>query len=166
MDPKSADLERRLAALEAQVAIYQLVCGYGYAVDGCNGDAVGALFAEDATYAIDDVGVLAGRERLAAIATAPAHRALVERGCGHVSTLPYVVLDGDRASATCHTLVVQREEHGFVTGRLSASRLELSRDRSGTWRIDSRQNALLDGGDKGPALLARLTEPPARDGAE
>jgi hypothetical protein len=153
-------VERRLRALEDQIAIYQIVCGYGYAVDGLNAEAVGSLYAPDGVYAVGDVGAMTGREAIAAITGWPQHRELVGGGCAHVSTLPHVVIDGDRASATCYTMVVRNGEQGFHVHRLSASRLELSRKPEGGWQIDHRQNYLLDGDPKGPELLARLKEGP------
>ena len=36
-------VEARLQALEDRLAIFQVICGYGYAVDGLNAEAVGAL---------------------------------------------------------------------------------------------------------------------------
>jgi hypothetical protein len=121
------NMEARLRAVEDRLAIMQLVCGYGYAVDGCNAEAVGAAYAEDGVYAVGDVGAL---------------------------------LDGDRASTTCHTMVIMHTEKGFFVGRLSASRLELSRKPDGGWQINHRQNYLLDGAAAGPGLLARLREGP------
>lgn len=100
--------EARLRAVEDQLAIYQVVSGYGYAIDGRNKDAV-----------------------------------------------------GDHASANCHTMVAVGSEDGFVVGRLSASRLELSRTPEGVWQIDHRQNYMLQGDSEGPALLARAAEGPA-----
>jgi len=70
------------------------------------------------------------------------------------------VIQGDRASATCHTMVMRHGEDGYFVGRLSASRLELSRKPDGGWQIDSRRNWLLDGNPAGPQLLARLNEGP------
>jgi hypothetical protein len=49
-------IERRLRALEDQIAIYQVVCGYGYAIDGCDASMVGSLYAEDGVYAVGDRG--------------------------------------------------------------------------------------------------------------
>jgi hypothetical protein len=77
-----------------------------------------------------------------------------------MSTLPYVVIDGDRAVATCHTMVPQHGENGFFIGRLSASRIELERKPEGGWHIKHRQNYMLQGDGQGPALLARLMEGP------
>ena len=154
-------LEARLRAVEDQLAIYQLVCGYGYAVDGCNTQAVGSLYAPDGVYAVADFATMEGRERIAGITNEEGHRTLVGRGCAHMSTLPYVVIHGDRAAATCHTMVVEHRAEGFGVARLSASRLQLSRKPEGGWQIDHRQNFMLDGGAAGPALLARLQQGPA-----
>lgn len=159
-DAATSSIERRLQALEDQIAIYQTVCGYGYAIDACNGEAVGALHAEDATYAVGDMGVFQGRAGVVGIASDPGHVAMVAAGCGHISTLPFVVLDGDRAVATCHTMVMRKGEDGYYAFRVSASRLQLSRKVGGGWQIDHRQNYLLDGNPAGPAMLGRLNQGP------
>jgi uncharacterized protein (TIGR02246 family) len=156
-------VEERLRAVEDRLAIYQLVCGYGYAVDGCNAEAVGSLYAPDGVYAVADAGKWEGREAIAGIAAGEGHLSLVGAGCAHVSTLPYVVIEGDRAVATCHTMVASKREDGFYIARLSASRLQLSRKADGGWQIDHRQNHMLDGGRAGPALLARLNEGPTAE---
>jgi hypothetical protein len=163
MDAQSMSrLEQRLQALEDQVAIYQIVCGYGYAVDGLNTQAVGELYAPDGVYAVADIPPYVGREKVAAITTTPGHVAMVGEGCAHMSSLPHVVIDGDRASATCYTALLRNGAGGFEIARLSASRLELSRKPGGGWQIDHRQNNLLNGDPAGPAMLARLKEPPKR----
>jgi hypothetical protein len=154
-----SSIEKRLRALEDQAAIYQIVCGYGYAVDGLNAEAVGSLYAPEGVYAVADAGVMAGRDAVAGITGWPDHIALVGGGCAHMSTLPYVVIDGDRASATCYTALLKNED-GFFISRLSASRLELSRRPEGGWQIDHRQNYLLNGDPRGPSMLARLKDGP------
>jgi hypothetical protein len=77
-----------------------------------------------------------------------------------MSTLPFVVIEGDKAVGTCHTMVMRNGEDGFRSWRLSASRLEFSRKPDGGWQIDRRQNYLLDGDPAGPAMLGRLQEGP------
>jgi hypothetical protein len=129
-------------------------------VDGLNGEALGALYAPDGVYAVGDIGRKEGRGAVAATTTVPGHVAMVGQGCGHITTMPYVVINGDRAVATCHTMLVVHGEQGFTVARLSASRLELSRKPEGGWQIDFRQNWLLDGNPAGPELLARLAERP------
>jgi uncharacterized protein (TIGR02246 family) len=153
-------VEQRLRELEDKFAIQQLVCGYGYAIDGCNAEAVGSFYAEEGVYAVADSGQWKGREAIEGIASSAGHLGLVKAGCAHISTLPYVVLDGDRASATCHTAVFSHKEDGFFIFRLSASRLEFSRKSDGGWQIEHRQNYMLQGDPEGPKLLARLKEGP------
>lgn len=157
------DLEvvnERLRRLEDHLAIYQVVCAYGYAVDGLNAEAVGDCYLASGVYAVGDVGRIEGRGPIAAITRSLGHLAYVEAGCAHMSSLPHVVIDGDRAVATCHTMVPMHGDAGFFIGRLSASRIELERQCDGVWRISLRENFLLDGNPAGPALLARLKQGP------
>lgn len=158
MTTQNNSVETRLRALEDQQAIYQLVCGYGYSVDGCNADSVGECYVDDGVYAVGDMPSWVGREAIAAITRDAGHLKLVGAGCAHMSSLPYIVIDGDRAVATCHTMVPMHGENGFFIGRLSASRLELARQKDGSWKIVHRQNYLLDGKPEGPALLSRLKD--------
>lgn len=153
-------IEERLLELEDRQAIYQVVCGYGYSVDGCNAESVGNRYTENGIYAVGDMPSWVGREAVAGITASPGHLKLVGVGCAHMSTLPFVVIEGDRAVATCHTMVPMHGENGFFIGRLSASRIELVREGDGQWRIVHRQNYMLDGKPEGPALLGRLNEGP------
>jgi ketosteroid isomerase-like protein len=157
---KSRTIEERLQELEDREAIRQAVCGYGYAVDGCNAEAVGSFYVEDGVYAVGDIGRMEGRARIEAITRDPGHLQLVNAGVAHMSTPPYIVIDGDRAVATCHTMVPMHDENGFFIGRLSASRIELARQDDGGWKIVLRQNWMQDGNPAGPAMLARLNEAP------
>ena len=152
--------EQRLLALEDRQAIYQVICGYGYAMDGLNAAAVGACYVEDGVYAVGDIGAFEGRAAIEAITRSPGHLGYVGAGCAHMSSLPYVVIEGDRAVATCHTMVNMHGENGFFIGRLSASRIELARQPDGGWKIVHRQNYMLDGDPAGSKLLARLNEGP------
>jgi ketosteroid isomerase-like protein len=155
-----ASVEERLQRLEDQIAIYQTVCGYGYAVDGLNADALGEIYAEDGVYAVGDVGRMEGRASVQAITKQPGHLELVGRGAAHISTLPYVVIDGDKAIATCHTMVARNGDDGFSIWRLSASRIELERKPEGGWHIKHRQNFMLKDDPSGSQLLGRLMEGP------
>lgn len=154
-------IEDRLRALEDRQTIYQTICGYGYAVDGLNAEAVGSFYVDDGIYAVGDIGEMKGRERIEAITRDPGHLGYVAAGCAHISTLPYVVIDGDHAVATCHTMVNMHGENGFFIGRLSASRIQLARQSDGGWKIVHRQNYMLNGDPAGSKLLGRLKEGPA-----
>lgn len=157
----SKTIEQRLLELEDLDAIRQVVCGYGYAVDGLNAQAVGECYVEDGVYAVSDIGKIEGRETIEAITRDPTHLEYVGAGCAHMSTTPYIVLSGDRAVATCHTMVNMHGKNGFFIGRLSASRIDLARQADGSWKITYRQNYLLNGDPAGSQLLARLKEAPA-----
>jgi ketosteroid isomerase-like protein len=134
-------MEARLRKVEDQLAIYQVVCGYGYAMDGCNAPVVGSFYTEDGVYAVADVNNFEGRARIEAITRDDTHQGFVRDGCAHVSTLPYVVIDGDRAVATCHTMVARHGDDGFFIGRLSASRIQLARQSD--WGVADRPPAEL-----------------------
>ncbi len=154
-------IEQRLLELEDREAIRQIVCGYGYAVDGCNAEAVGSFYIEDGVYAVGDIGAYEGRAAIEAITRDAGHLSLVAGGTAHMTTAPYIVVAGDKAVATCHTMVPKKEDADFILWRLSASRIELARQDDGGWKIVHRQNWMLDGNPNGPALLARLKEGPA-----
>lgn len=110
-----ATIEERLLALEDRQAIYQVVCGYGYSVDGCNAESVGDRYVEDGVYAVGDMPSWVGRDAIAAITRDAGHLKLVGAGCAHMSSLPFVVIEGDRAVATCHTMVPMHGESGFFS---------------------------------------------------
>ncbi len=154
-------IEQRLLALEDREAIRQTVCGYGYAVDGCNAEAVGSFYTDDGVYAVGDIGAYEGRAAVEAITRDAGHLKLVAAGVAHMTTPPYIVVEGDRAVATLHTMVPMHGKDGFFIGRLSASRIELARQSDGGWKIVHRQNWMQDGSPEGPALLARLKDGPA-----
>ena len=159
-DDTAARLEARLGKLEDQLAIYQVINGYGYAVDGLNATAVGECYVDDGIYAVGDIGEMKGRERIEAITRDPGPLAYVAAGCAHMSSVPHVLIEGDKAVATCHTMVAMHGENGFFIGRLSASRIQLDRQGDGSWKIVHRQNYMLNGDPAGSALLGRLKEGP------
>lgn len=161
MSNDTSAFEARLARLEDQLAIYQIINAYGYAVDGLNAEEVGSCYVDDGIYAVGDIGEMKGRETIEAITRDPGHRGLVAGGCAHMSSVPHVVIDGDEAIATCHTMVALNGKDGYFIGRLSASRLQLARQADGSWKIVHRQNYLLNGDPAASALLGRLKEGPA-----
>ena len=73
-------IEQRLLELEDREAIRQVICGYGYAVDGLNAAAVGSCYVDDGVYAVGDIGKMEGRETIEAITRDPGHLGYVARG--------------------------------------------------------------------------------------
>jgi ketosteroid isomerase-like protein len=152
------DSEARLRRVEDQLAIYQLLAAHPCAVDSGNADVLGSIYAEHGVYEVGEAGRFDGRAAVESLVTMPQVVELMAAGAGHVATLPYVVIDGDRAVATGHGMVVIRDKDGFSVNRLSAMRYELERQADGEWRIALRTIHLLDGNRSAPALLGRLTE--------
>jgi hypothetical protein len=136
-------LERRLAALEDQMAILQLLAAYGPAVDGLDRDGVAALFAEDGSY---DFGSepLRGRGAVATLIDLPSHRAYVKAGAAHTLTLPRIEVEGNRAVAINYSQVFVKAGGQWRADRTSANRWELARTAEG-WKVKRRVNRLLDG---------------------
>lgn len=136
-------LERRLAALEDQMAILQLIAAYGPAVDGLDRDGVAALFAEDGSY---DFGgePLRGRSAVADLIDLPTHRAYVEAGAAHALTLPRIEVECDQAVAINYSQVFVKVGNQWRADRTSANRWELARTAEG-WKVKRRLNRLLDG---------------------
>ena len=161
----ASDSEARLRRIEDQLAIYQVIAAHPCAIDGRNSAVLGELYAEDGVYAIGeagDAGRFEGRATVQAMASSPMIGEMIAAGMGHIGTLPYVVIDGDRAVATGHAMVVLNGADGFRVARLSAARYELERNADGDWRITERRLHLLDGNSTAPAMLGRLTEAPER----
>lgn len=129
------------------VAIMQLIATYGVSVDSGDADATAALFADDGWYDV------AGRRYDGAAAIAdmvagPAHQGLLAEGVAHLQGLPRVDVDGDRAVAVNHSVVLRK---GSVW-RVAANRWELVRTTAG-WKVTGRTNRLLDGSQESRELL-------------
>lgn len=173
----TAALEARLAALEAnaaeqaarirkaedQLALYQLMCGYGYAVDGLNRDFIREIYAPDGVYDIPGMLKFVGADEVSSMTERATHRSYVKAGSAHTVPLPYVVIEGDRATGTSYHIVIVKGIHGgdhHQIYRASACRWDFSRKADGGWQVDYRKNIFLDGSPEGSALLGRLNEGP------
>ena len=152
-------LEARVRQLEDRLAIGDLIASYGPLVDA--GDAAGAaaLWTADGVYDVD-TGRYDGAEGLAAMVESPGHQGLIGRGCAHLTSPPHIDLDGDVATAVCHSQLVLRREDGsgFEVLRATAHRWELVRTPEG-WRVRRRTARLLDGGDAARELLRQDARP-------
>jgi len=119
----------RLQALEDRLEILDLIASYGPAADSADAEKIAEIWAEDGDYTF---GVARGSTTLAgaqvpALVDLPGHRDYLRQGCGHILTTPAIDLDGDRALATNHSLVVVKEGDRWVIDRASANRWELER---------------------------------------
>lgn len=151
----SADIERRLRALEDRAEIADLIARYGPAVDSGDGAAVAAMWTADGTYQFDDTVLDA--EGVRALVDYPTHVEYMRRGCGHVISAPRIVLAGDTATAVTHSVVMIHDDERWVAERVSANLWELAREPAG-WRVQRRRNRLLDGAVAARELLNPRTD--------
>lgn len=173
-DARLADIERRLGEAEDRLAIYQLLSSYGPLVDSGDAAATSMLWTEDGVYdwgggprPADGVavakegnaGAAYSRAEVAAMVAGPHHQGLIQGGAGHVIGLPHVRLDGDRAVATGYARLYQWNGTHFVVLRVSANRWELVRTPEG-WRVETRTNRPMTGGDEPRRLLRDGVETP------
>ncbi len=162
-----ATTEERLQRLEDQIEIYQVLSAYGYAADSCSNEVLYDIYAPDGVYAVKDLADFVGKKGMDDLMALKPHLELIGGGAAHMSTLPYVKIEGDRAVATCHFMVPKHVEGGYVISRLSASRAELERKPGGGWHITRRTHEQLNGSETARALLGRAREvPPPRAKAQ
>jgi ketosteroid isomerase-like protein len=150
-----AALEARVRVLEDHLEITQLVAQYGPAVDSGSAEAAANLWTEDGTF--DAVGALEmrGRGQIAGMVRSEGHQSLIRNGCGHVLTVPHVVVNGDAAEGRSYALNIRwdAEAQRFWVGRVSANTWRWARTPQG-WRIADRVNANLDGTPEHRQMLA------------
>ncbi|MFC5748042.1 nuclear transport factor 2 family protein [Actinomadura rugatobispora] len=151
-------LMARVRALEDQVEIMQLVAQYGPAVDSGSGDAAAALWTEDGAFDAVPHLRMRGRDDIAAMVHGDGHQSLIRNGCGHVLTVPHIVVDGDRATGRSHALNIRWDADAdrFWVARVSANTWRWVRTPQG-WRIAERINANLDGAPEHRRQLAPPT---------
>ncbi len=147
-----ATLETRLAALEDERAILQLIARYGPAVDSLSGAEVRDLWSPGGSYDFGS-GALVGSDAVAGLVDMAEHRGFVERGSAHVLSLPVVHLEQDRARAVNYSQVLVAGSDGWRAVRVAANLWTLRRGPDG-WRVETRINRLLDGSAEARHLLA------------
>lgn len=149
-----SQLERRVRALEDQISIYQLLSSYGPAADSMSTSEAVSIWTEDGIYDPGSAPVppMHGRDEIAAILTLPSTP--VWNGSGHISSMPLVAVDGDRAVCIgYHQLYVRDDEDdSFCLRRLTASRWDMVRREDG-WKVARRTHRLLDGSQDARTLL-------------
>lgn len=144
---------KRLQALDDREAIRNLIASYGPLADSGDAQGVALLWTEDGVYAVDGFPEARGHAAIAALINGPVHQALMVRGCAHVLGAPVIALEGDSATARCHSVVLAKAGDAWEAVRLAANRWELARTPEG-WRVTRRDNALLDGREAARVLFA------------
>jgi hypothetical protein len=139
-------LTSRLRAVEDQLEITQLVAQYGPSVDSGSADATADLWTDDGTFEAIGAISMHGHDEIAAMVNGNGHQQLIRNGCGHVLTVPHVVVDGDEATGRSYALNIRWDSDAdrFWVARVSANSWRWKRTAAG-WRITERINANLDG---------------------
>lgn len=146
-------LARRVQELEDKLAVLQVVAGYGPTVDGGAAEQAGALWTEGSWYDTDSSPAASVPHGRAGIEGA-ARRFLEDPvGQAHISHLPIIRIDGDRAVVVNHSNTFEQDGDGFRVGRVSANRWELVRVGD-SWQIERRVNRLVDGTRTAKDVLA------------
>jgi ketosteroid isomerase-like protein len=149
------ELVAKVRRLEDQLEIMQLVAQYGPAVDSGSGAATAALWTEDGAFDAVPHMQMRGRDDIVAMVHGAGHQSLIQNGCGHVLTVPHVVVDGDHATGRSYALNIRWDADAdrFWVGRVSANTWRWVRTPDG-WRIAERINANLDGTPEHREMLA------------
>jgi hypothetical protein len=129
-------LTRRVAALEDERAVLDLLTRYGFAVDSDDADGTGFLYAEACTIEIDGRKDIRSRGDVAGMVRGAGHQAILPN-CAHQMGPFSIKLDGETATATGYGTVYLRGEDGFRVWRVSAGRWELRRI-DGRWQVERR----------------------------
>lgn len=151
MEDRLAALEARLRRLEDEQEITRLVASYGPLVDAGAAEEVAALWTEDGVYDVDEL-FMGSRAEVHAMVESEAHQGLIERGCCHFLGPARVTVDGDRATAVCHSILLVHHQERFLPVRVGANHWELERTPSG-WRTTRRTTRALNGDPAAPPLL-------------
>jgi len=159
-------LESRLRDVEDRLEIYNLIASHPPGADTGGSEHVAACWVEDGVF--DRGAGLSspqGRDALAAQVRSPGHQAAITGGLAHFTGLPYVEIDGDRATVISYLqiLVPQRQgdpvevpnhgtSKGFRVHRMGANKWELVRTPDG-WKFKSRTLRMLDGSQEARDIL-------------
>ena len=160
----SAALEARLRAIEDRLEILNLIASHPPSADTGADFYARAVYAEDGVFDRGDVAGGISVDGYAELMTRQAHKDALAGGLGHFCGLPYIDIDGDRATVTSYLQIltpaqgeaVEVPNHGASKGfrihRLAANRWDLVRGAKG-WRIKRRTVRSLDGTPAARELL-------------
>lgn len=147
-------LERRVRALEDELAVHRVVTAYGPATDSGDGAAAAALWVDDGVYDAEGPGRLEGRAAIEAMLMGEGHQSLVP-GCAHTNGPSVVRIDGDTAVAVGYSRVYTTAEGRHRLWRVAANRWELTRTADG-WRVQRRVNRRLGSAESVAVLRSGL----------
>lgn len=132
-------LERRLTAAEDEVAIIRLIASYGPFVDSGNPDLAPTLFTAHGVFDVGSSGEKMHPDAFRKMLAADPYQSFVKNGIVHVIGLPFVRVNGDKATAINSTQVFQAADNGYVIYRISYNFWKLERTDGG-WKVRERVN--------------------------
>jgi SnoaL-like protein len=163
---KSSSLEKRLRAVEDRLEIIQLMMSHPPAIDGrALGYWESALTADstidrgppDPEKHSGDWQGEYGKKQIMEEVGGPELQAAREKGLAHMTTVPFVTVKGDAATAINYTHVLGFESGSFRIRRVVANRWDLRREKAG-WKIRKRTLRLMDGKPEAREILRRGVE--------
>jgi hypothetical protein len=164
--PAQRPLEDRIREIEDRLEIYNLIASHPPSADTGADFYARAVYAEDGVFDRGDKPGGISIDEYGKMMTGPEHTKALEGGLGHFAGLPYIELDGDRATVTTYLQILTPAQgeavavpnhgasKGFRIHRLSANRWELKRTAKG-WRIARRTLRPLDGTPEARELLIK-----------
>jgi uncharacterized protein (TIGR02246 family) len=155
IDTRIAALEARIARLEDELAIRNLMVRYGMAADTGDADRTAAVFTKDGVYDVDGRPAMEGRAQVREMVLGPHHQALVP-SCAHTVGPLAVELDGNRAVAFGYSRTYTKAGDEIGMLRVAANRIELARS-GGRWQIVRRTNRMIGHEEASKLLQQGLT---------
>jgi hypothetical protein len=146
-------LDQRVGELEDKLAILQVVAGYGPSMDGGAAREAGLLWTEDSWYDTDSSPAAAVPHGRAGIEGAAQRSHEDPVGLAHISHVPLIKIEGDRATVVNHSNTFEQDGDGFRIGRVSSNRWDLVRV-DGSWQIERRVNRLMNGSKESRDVFA------------
>ena len=158
-------LEDRIREIEDRLEIYNLIASHPPSADTGADFYARAVYADDGIFDRGDKPGGRSRDEYEALVLSAEHKTALENGLGHFTGLPYIELDGDKATVTSYLQILTPDwQHepvavanhgsskGFRIHRLAANRWDLKRTPKG-WRIARRTLRPLDGTPPARELL-------------
>ena len=135
------------------VEIQQLIGLFNAAADSSNLDILKDIWHEECELIYGTAeneagpryGKLLGHTALESVVKSEHHQRFMRLGSAHINSLPYVVVEGDRASATTYQVIFVNVDASFIVDTVTANRWQFLRTERG-WKIKSRATESMHGG--------------------
>ena len=159
--------EDRLARIEAELAIRNVIACYGLAADCGDIKTALACHTQNAVYIVSDPNAgrgaagadleLKGHAAIAEMLGSEMHQSLLRDGCAHTVGPLVVEVTGKTASALGYSRVYNTLDEKPNLMRLAFNRWDMQLD-SGTWKIARRESRVMGEEAAGEMLRAGLTK--------